>query len=268
MISVEKLKQFKLSDKAQAEFKEAFGYENTVTGYDLLHGYCHVVANHLAYDFCHKDKLHVVTEQAYVNDNDPQNHTNFAHEYCVVILPPHMGNKELYIDVRGVYDDYSEFMKEFVDYEEKYHGETVTKWTRQVSGKYELNDAVWPESLEYMPGDSEFDAHYVLCDLCEQLNAEEIMHAEIKECARRSDPWLQRISSTVSRQDGANTVRVKNTMKRIGNIMADDTLKNLEDWSKSMSIRPVKPPVTGGEWAPFTLQEPSGPFNDDNEMGD
>lgn len=130
---------------AYDKFKQKYGYENNLTGYDLLHGYCHKVA----YDLCEElGRIYDTRiERAYVNKHDPHITTNYAHEYCVVTL---YDGTELYADIRGMCDDYNVFMQDFVDYERNKFGIDNIEWVRDSNFKRDESEFVGMEDVNQL----------------------------------------------------------------------------------------------------------------------
>jgi len=134
--------------EAYEKFKQKYGYENNLTGYDLLHGYCHKVA----YDLFEElgriyDGVNTRMERAYVNKHDPRVTTNYSHEYCVVTL---RDGTELYADIRGICDDYNVFMQDFVDYERDKFGINNIEWVRDSSFKHDKSEFVDMEDVDQL----------------------------------------------------------------------------------------------------------------------
>ena len=181
--------------KGYNDFKEKYGYDNNLTGYDLLHGHCGDVAKQISNGLGQVNtNVTTRTERAYVNEHNPRESTNYSHEYCVVTL---RNGTELYADIRGICDDYDVFMQEFVDYEREKHGETVERWVRDSNYKpdtlegddlaavKQMEDIMFHNyhlMVELMRGVDEYSKQYnfgiTLCDIPKPVDEPEVSEGD------------------------------------------------------------------------------------------
>ena len=157
MLSVEQLKAIKISNPEI--FKRDFGYENNLTGYDLLHGHCADVSIWMARELSYMNPR---IERVYVdpgNGKKPDSFTPFAHQYCVVTH----NRREIYIDIRGLSFDKDEFLQEFVEYEKKKLGVDVIHWQTET---VDMDPAQAFKTLcEVKPGEDSFDVQYLMNEM-------------------------------------------------------------------------------------------------------
>lgn len=167
----------------------------TMTGYNLIHGYCGVVANWM-YGVLDSKQYPVKIERAYVDIGKPVTRTQpVAHRYCVV----EKNGVKAYIDARGVSFDKDEFLKEFVEYETTKNGTKPKEWIfmPEEPNRYAASNAV--ES--YSPFDPEYDAILLL----EQMYKGERFYNHIwnglTEWSRRVENVPEPVSNTYESSD-------------------------------------------------------------------
>lgn len=103
---------------------------SSITGFDLIHGQCPETAIFIASKLL--DRGYDVKVEKTI---EKQSKGPVLHMYCVVTS----GNTELFVDARGVYSDYNEFIQEFLDYKDPVALED-TKRVTAFSTIYDIKD--------------------------------------------------------------------------------------------------------------------------------
>ena len=124
-----------LSTEDLDRYNETFNWEDvslshkpglqTVTGNSLVHGNCVQFAGLLS-GFLHEAGYDCRTESYKLTP------VTTAHTYCVIDYKDH----NIYVDVRGAFYDYSDFMDEFVKYEKNVHNRDI-----DVNNNHNIEDA-------------------------------------------------------------------------------------------------------------------------------
>lgn len=85
--------------------------------YLLSHGYCNIAAACIC-DILEKHNISFYSEKAYAR----KHHRKYMHEYVVITN----NNKNLYADIRGIYDDKNNFLQEFIDWHNDHYNDEIT----------------------------------------------------------------------------------------------------------------------------------------------
>lgn len=128
MFNKKQLRGIKLRD-----FTDCSYYDLKMSGYKLLHGYCDAFALCLAGDL----KENGYTVKVVRAESDSLG-ICYVHQYCVIKIN---NETELYADVRGIFRDYNQFMKEFLSFE-----------SRELERKFELSEISVSDLFDYENG--------------------------------------------------------------------------------------------------------------------